>query len=50
LRHGEFEEMLERGWHDPLDGGETFTLDMTDLENVDFDGALAAIRSCLRRA
>jgi predicted kinase len=51
LRHGEFEEILRRGRHDPLDiGGETFALDMTDLDNVDFDGVLAAVRSCLLRA
>ena len=48
MRHGEFEEILKRGRHDPLEiGGETFELDMTDLDAVDFDGVLAAVRSHL---
>jgi predicted kinase len=46
LRHGEFEEILKRGRHDPLAiGGETYELDMTDLDAVDFDGLMAAIRA-----
>jgi predicted kinase len=46
LRHGEFEEILRRGRHEPLEiGGETYALDMTDLDAVDFDGLMAAIRA-----
>ena len=46
LRHGEFEEILRRGRHDPLEiGGETYELDMTDLDAVDFDGLMVAIRA-----
>ena len=46
LRQGEFEEILRRGHHDPLDiGGETYALDMTDLDTVDFDGLMTAIHS-----
>jgi predicted kinase len=46
LRHQEFEEILRRGRHDPLEiGGETYALDMTGLDAVDFDGLMAAIRA-----
>lgn len=48
MRHGEFEEILRRGRHDPLEiGGETFELDMTDFDAMNFDGVLAAVRSHL---
>ncbi len=46
MRREEFEEILRRGRHDPLDiGGETYELDMTDLDAVNTDGLIAAIRA-----
>jgi predicted kinase len=48
MRHGEFEEILRRGRHDPLEiGGETYELEMTDLDDLNVDGVVAAIRSHL---
>lgn len=44
----EFEEILRRGRHDPLDiGGETYEIDMTDLDAIDHDGLFAAIRATI---
>jgi predicted kinase len=46
LNHEEFEAILRRGRHDPLAiGGETFEIDMTDLDAIDYDGLCAAIRT-----
>jgi len=46
MRRDEFEEILRRGRHDPLGiGGETYRLDMSDLDAVDTDGLIAAIRT-----
>lgn len=42
----EFEEILRRGRHDPLDlDGGLFEIDMTDLDAVDEAGLFAAIRA-----
>jgi predicted kinase len=50
LNHGEFEAILRRGRHDPLAiGGETFEIDMTDLDAIDDDGLFAAIRATIAR-
>lgn len=46
----EFEEILRRGRHDPLEiGGETFEIDMTDFDAIDCDGLFAAIRATMER-
>lgn len=46
LNYDEFEELLRRGRDDALDiEGETYELDMTDLDAVDFDSLMAAIRA-----
>jgi predicted kinase len=46
LNYSEFEEVLRRGRDDALDiEGETYDIDMTDLDAVDFDGLMAAIRA-----
>ncbi|MGI8858131.1 MAG: AAA family ATPase [Thermomicrobiales bacterium] len=50
LNHEEFEAILRRGRHDPLDiGGATFEIDMTDLDAIDYDGLYAAIRAFTER-
>ncbi|MCA1668456.1 MAG: ATP-binding protein [Thermomicrobia bacterium] len=50
LRRDGFEEILRRGRQDPLAiGGETFELDMTDLDAVNLEGVLAAIQSYASR-
>jgi predicted kinase len=49
MNHEEFESILRRGRHDPLDiGGETFEIDMTDLDAIDYDGLYAAIGAFIR--
>jgi predicted kinase len=46
LNREEFEAILHRGRHDPLAiGGETFEIDMTDLDAIDYDGLYAALRA-----
>jgi predicted kinase len=42
----EFEDILRRGRHDPLDiGGAVYEVDMTDYEKIDYDALYAAIRT-----
>lgn len=46
----EFEEILRRGRHDPLDiGGEIYEIDMTDFDAIDHGGLFAAIRKATER-
>lgn len=50
MNHDEFEEILRRGRHDPLDiGGEVYEIDMTDLDAIDDDGLFAALRAFIAR-
>lgn len=46
----EFEEILRRGRHDPLDiGGEIIEVDLTDYDAVDYPALFATIRDHLQR-
>ncbi|MGI8690896.1 MAG: calcium:proton antiporter [Thermomicrobiales bacterium] len=48
LTYGELEEVLRRGRDDALDvEGETYELDMTDFDAIDYDGLITAIRAAL---
>lgn len=50
MNQEEFEAILRRGRHDPLDiGGEIFEIDMTDLGAIDYNGLSAAIRAFMDR-
>jgi predicted kinase len=45
----EFEELLRRGRHDPLDiGGAVYEVDMTDYEKIDYGALFAAVRGAMR--
>ena len=46
----EFEEILRRGRHDPLDiGGDVYEVDMTDYAKIDYGALYAAIRAARGR-
>jgi predicted kinase len=46
----EFEDILRRGRHDPLDiDGAVYEVDMTDYDAIDYDGLYGAIRTARRR-
>jgi len=46
MNYDEFEEILRRGRHDPLDiSGPLYEIDMTDFDAIDYDGLFAAIRA-----
>jgi len=46
MNYDEFEEILRRGRHDPIDiSGPLYEVDMTDFEAIDYDGLFAAIRA-----
>jgi len=48
LNYDEFEEMLRRGRDDALAiEGETYEIDMTDFDAIDYDGLNTAIRAAL---
>lgn len=50
MNYDELEEILRRGRHEPLDiDGETYEVDMTDLDAIDHQGVFAAIRAFIAR-